>query len=162
MIKQFSGIFFLMAITSCVQADELSESEKQLIINDVTEMFINYHDDIRKDGLTAEFKYLDQSADFYWVPPGYKSALSYDSVRHVLEINAKSFRAIEFDWDTLQVYPLSDKIANYSGIVKGSMTDTSGIKSSVLIIESGTVIKRFDGWKLLSGQSAMLNPESGK
>ena len=56
MIKQFSGIFFLIAITSCVQADELSESEKQLIINDVTEMFINYHDEIRKDGLTAEFK----------------------------------------------------------------------------------------------------------
>ncbi len=46
------------------------------------------------------------------------------------------FQAIEFNWDTLQVFPLSDKIANYSGIVKGSMIDTSGIKSSVIIIES--------------------------
>ena len=162
MIKQFFGIFFLMAITSCVQTDKLSEAEKQLIINDVTEMFVNYHNDIRKDGLTAEFKYLDQSTDFFWVPPGYKSALSYDSVRQILEINAKSFRAIEFEWDRLQVFPLSDKIANYSGIVKGSMIDTSGIKASVLIIESGTVIKRPDGWKLLSGQSAVLNPESDK
>lgn len=151
-----------MAITSCVQTDKLSEAEKQLIINDVTEMFVNYHNDIRKDGLTAEFKYLDQSTDFFWVPPGYKSALSYDSVRQILEINAKSFRAIEFEWDRLQVFPLSDKIANYSGIVKGSMIDTSGIKASVLIIESGTVIKRPDGWKLLSGQSAVLNPESDK
>jgi len=105
---------------------------------------------------------LDQSTDFFWVPPGYKSALSYDSVRQILEINAKSFRAIEFNWDTLQVFPLSDKIANYSGIVKGSMIDTSGIKSSVIIIESGTVIKRSDGWKLLSGQSAILNSESEK
>ncbi len=60
------------------------------------------------------------------------------------------------------MFPLSEKIANYSGIVKGSMIDTSGIKASVLIIESGTVIKRLDGWKLLSGQSAVLNPESEK
>ncbi|MCH8872622.1 hypothetical protein IH824_07605 [candidate division KSB1 bacterium] len=162
MIKQIFGIVILMTLTSCSQADKLNESEKELIINDVIEMFGNYHNDIRKDGLTAEFKYLDQSTDFFWVPPGYKSALSYDSVRQILEINAKSFQAIEFNWDTLQVFPLSDKIANYSGIVKGSMIDTSGIKSSVIIIESGTVIKRSDGWKLLSGQSAILNPESEK
>ncbi len=162
MIKQIFGIVILMTLTSCSQADKLNESEKELIINDVIEMFGNYHNDIRQDGLTAEFKYLDQSSDFFWVPPGYKSALSYDSVRQILEINAKSFQAIEFNWDTLQVFPLSDKIANYSGIVKGSMIDTSGTKSSVIIIESGTVIKRSDGWKLLSGQSAILNPESEK
>ena len=162
MIKQIFGIVILMTLTSCSQTDKLNESEKELIINDVIEMFGNYHNDIRQDGLTAEFKYLDQSTDFFWVPPGYKSALSYDSVRQILEINAKSFQAIEFNWDTLQVFPLSDKIANYSGIVKGSMIDTSGIKSSVIIIESGTVIKRSDGWKLLSGQSAILNSESEK
>ena len=160
MIKQIFGIVILMTLTSCSQTDNLNESEKELIISDVIEMFANYHNDIRKDGLTAEFKYLDQSSDFFWVPPGYKSALSYDSVRQILEINAKSFQAIEFNWDTLQVFPLSDKIANYSGIVKGSMIDTSGTKSSVIIIESGTVIKRSDGWKLLSGQYAILNPES--
>ena len=162
MIKQIFGIVILMTLTSCSQTDKLNESEKELIINDVIEMFGNYHNDIRKEGLTAEFKYLDQSTDFFWVPPGYKSTLSYDSVRKILEINAKSFQAIEFNWDTLQVFPLSDKIANYSGIVKGSMIDTSGIKSSVIIIESGTVIKRSDGWKLLSGQSAILNSESEK
>ncbi len=162
MIKQIFGIVILMTLTSCSQADKLNESEKELIINDVIEMFGNYHNDIRQDGLTAEFKYLDQSTDFFWVPPGYKSTLSYDSVRKILEINAKSFQTIEFNWDTLQVFPLSDKIANYSGIVKGSMIDTSGIRSSVIIIESGTVIKRSDGWKLLSGQSAILNPESEK
>ncbi len=161
-MKQIFGIIILMTFTSCSQTDKLTESEKELIINDVIEMFGNYHNDIRQDGLTAEFKYLDPSTDFFWVPPGYKSALSYDSVRQILEINAKSFRAIEFNWDTLQVFPLSDKIASYSGIVRGSMIDTSGIKSSVIIIESGIVIKRSDGWKLLSGQSAILNSESEK
>ena len=158
MIKQTFYVVFLAILIVCVQTDKLNETEKDLIISDVMEMFDNYHDDIRQDGLTAEFKYLDQSDDFFWVPPGYKSALSYDSIRHILENNAKSFQAIEFKWETLQIYPLSEKIANYSGIVKGSMTDTSGNKSSVIIIESGTIIKRSDGWKLLSGQSAVLNP----
>ena len=162
MTKQIFGILILVTLISCFQSDKLNDSEKELIINDVIEMLDNYHDDIRKDGLTAELKYLDQLTDFFWVPPGYKSTLSYDSVRHILESNAKSFQAIDFNRDTLQVFPLSDNIANYSGIVKGSMIDTSGIKSSVLIIESGTVIKRPDGWKILSGQSALLNTESEK
>lgn len=123
-------------------------------------MFNNYHNDIKKDGLTAEFKYLDHSSDFFWVPPGYSSALTYDSVNSILMTNAKLYSEILFEWDTLQIFPLTKEIANYSGIVKGTMTDTSGIETSVLIIESGTVIKRPDGWKLLSGQSAILEPES--
>ena len=160
MIKQTFCMIFLVTLISCDQSNKLNETEKELIISEVIEMFDNYHNDVKEDGLTAEFKYLDQSDDFFWVPPGYKSALAYDSIRHILENNAKSFQAIEFKWETLQIYPLSEKIANYSGIVKGSMTDTSGNKSSVIIIESGTIIKRSDGWKLLSGQSAVLNPQS--
>ena len=122
-------------------------------------MFSNYHDDIRRDGLTAEFKYLDSSADFFWVPPGYNSALSYDSVRTILEGNAKLFSGVEFSWTTLQIYPLTDEIATYSGIVNGAMTDTSGNVSSMQIIESGSVIKRADGWKLLNGQSALIGED---
>jgi len=53
MIKQIFGIVILMTLTSCSQTDNLNESEKELIISDVIEMFANYHNDIRKDGLTA-------------------------------------------------------------------------------------------------------------
>ena len=126
----------------------------------MSEMFNNYHGDIKKEGLTAEFKYLDQSSDFFWVPPGYNSALDYDSVYIILVNNAKMFSEVIFEWNTLQIFPLTEEIANYSGIVEGSMTDTSGIVNAVLIIESGTVVKRSDGWKLLSGQSAVLEPDT--
>ncbi len=121
-------------------------------------MLSNYHEDIGKDGLTAEFKYLDKSADFFWVPPGYTTALNYDSVRTILEQNAPSLQTVKFHWKQLQVFPLSDEIASFTGIVDGQMIDTSGVESKVAIIESGTVIKRRDGWKLLCGQSAALNP----
>jgi hypothetical protein len=36
------------------------------------------------------------------------------------------------------------------------MTDTSGIINNIKMIESGTLILRKDGWKLLSGQSATM------
>ena len=149
----------LLLLNSCNQTDHFNKSDKEKIIKDIVKMFDNYHDDIKKDGLTAEFNYLDHSDDFFWVPPGYKSAISYDSVKTILKINARYQKSIEFSWDTLQIFPLSHKIANYSGIVNGIVVDNSGTKSNITIIESGTVIKRSNGWKILNGQSAILEPE---
>jgi hypothetical protein len=145
-------------MASCSQIQERSNDgwDKEIVINEVTQMFDNYHNDIEAEGLTAEFKYLDNSDDFFWVPPGYNSTLSYDSVRLILEKNAVAFTEIKFSWETLIVLPLTDQIATYSGIVTGAMRDTAGVESPVRIIESGTVIKRNDGWKLLCGQSASL------
>jgi len=119
-------------------------------------MFGDYHNDIKSKGLEAEFKYLDDSPDFFWIPPGYESALTYDSVKSILLSNSKIIHSIAFSWDTLQVFPLTSTIANYSGIVNGVMIDSSASKSEFKILESGTLIKRNDGWKLLSGQSRNL------
>jgi hypothetical protein len=143
---------------SCNPKQSSDNLDKTLVTSEVKAMFDNYHNDIKAGGLTAEFKYLDQSNEFFWVPPGYTSALSYDSVRAILENNSKLYLVIDFHWDTLQIFPLTNSIASYSGIVEGTMTDTSGVKSTVRIIESGTVIKSIDGWKLLNGQSAALSP----
>jgi len=149
----------LLLLNSCNQIVAINKVEKEKIINDIVKMFDNYHNDIKGGGLTSEFKYLDRSEDFFWVPPGYKSALSYDSIKTILEINARYQKSVEFSWDTLQVFPLSNKIANYSGIVNGVIIDNSGTKSYITIIESGTVIKRMSGWKILNGQSAIIEPE---
>ena len=140
--------------------DTADDFNKESVSREVETMFDNYHLDIKAGGLTAEFKYLDNSSDFFWVPPGYGSALTYDSVRSILEKNAKAFTNIDFHWDTLQIFPISNEVATYSGIVGGTMTDTAGVKSIIKIIESGIVIKRKDGWKLLSGQSAALEADT--
>ena len=150
----------LALVISCESAKHSDPLDKAQTVNDITKMLSDYHTDTNKEGLTAEFKYLDRSSDFFWVPPGYTSTLKYDSIRNILEKNAKAFRAVEFRWKTLEIFPLSEEIATYSGIVNGRMTDTAGIESKVSIIESGTLIKRGDGWKLLSGQSAVINPPS--
>ena len=150
----------ILLFFSCQPSNPPDSFNKKIVIEEVKTMLDDYHNAIKNGGLTAEFPYLDQSSDFFWVPPGYRSALTFDSVKIILEQNAKAFQAIEFHWDTLQLFPLSSEIVNYSGIVSGSMTDTAGIKSRVSIIESGTIIKRQDGWKLLSGQSAVLPVDS--
>jgi len=152
----------ILTLISCDGIKKSNELDKKSIVEDVYQMLQDYHKDISKEGLTAEFKYLDQSPDFFWVPPGYSTTLSYDSVKNILETNATAFRSIEFHWDTLQIFPLSNEIVNYSGIVVGFMIDTAGVKSTISIIESGTIIKRESGWKLLSGQSAILNAGSEK
>ena len=156
MFRCLFPLVFLLTLLACSPAERVNKFDKEAITESVKQMFENYHNDIKENGLTAEFHYLDHSSDFFWVPPGYQSALNYDSVKAILEKNAKKFSNVQFHWDTLQIFPLSNEIANYSGIVGGFLKDTSGVASTISIIESGTVIKRKDGWKLLSGQSANI------
>lgn len=152
--------FYLLSLLTLSIACKKKDAPLNIdqVTTEVEQMLSDYHADIALEGLTAEFKYLDQSDDFFWVPPGYRTALSYDSVKSILEKNALAMASIAFEWDTLTIYPLSNEIASYTGIVAGQMTDTAGVASRVSIIESGTLIKRQGVWKLLNGQSAVLTP----
>jgi hypothetical protein len=85
--------------------------------------------------------------------------LSFDSVSTILIQNSRALKSVKFEWESLIVHPINNDIGTYNGVVKGNFTDTSGLSSKMRIIESGTIIKRDDGWKLLSGQSALLNTE---
>ncbi|MGB5818477.1 MAG: hypothetical protein WBG90_03260 [Saonia sp.] len=159
-MKPLSYITILFVLISCGRVKKSDYLDKERTVEEVHQMLLDYLVDINKEGLVAEFRYLDDSSDFFWVPPGYRSALSYDSVKTILERNHKAIHSIKMQWDTLQIFPLTNEIANYSGIVDGVMIDTAGIKSTMSIIESGTIIKREDGWKLLSGQSEILRAAS--
>ncbi|WP_298896871.1 hypothetical protein [uncultured Psychroserpens sp.] len=154
-MKKLIFAFVIFQILSCSK-EKKGNYDKDKIIAEISEMFDNYHNDIRNDGLIAEFKYLDSSTNFFWVPPNYKSALSYDSVRSILTLNSKSIKIANFSWDKIEIFPLSEKIASYSGIVNSIITNTSDSTTTFQIIESGTVIKKKDGWKMLNGQSAIL------
>lgn len=149
-------IGFISLICACTGTQNPKQTDKEQIEREVRLMFKNYHEEVAAKGLSGEFKYLDDSEDFYWVPPGYDSPLSYDSVRQILLQNDRSLAELKLRWDTLRVIPLSSEIVNYTGIVVGHSKDTLGTIYPVSIIESGTLIKRANGWKLLSGQSANI------
>lgn len=152
-------IFTVFQLSSCRQSESLSQSEKESIIDTVFQTLFNYCDDIRKSGLNAEFKYLDNSADFFWVPPGYSNAITYDSVAVILKQSAPKYKSIDNRFDSLQIKPLSKELATYTGQLKSTMTDTSGKVVTFSLVETGILVKRHDGWKLLSGQTSILAPQ---
>ena len=122
-------------------------------------MLHEYHQAMEQRGFLSEFEYLDQSSDFFWVPPGFHSALDYDSVATILKANDKVVENISLKWDSLRVIPLRHDLAQYYGTIHSSMTDTAQVTVGGLLIETGLIIKREDGWKLLNGQSAFIPSE---
>jgi hypothetical protein len=122
-------------------------------------MFTEYETAVERNGLMAEFAYIDSSADFFWVPPGYASALSYDSVRTIVTQNAAAIRSISLTWDSLRIIPLTASVAAYTGILRWRSEGFSGLKTESKLLETGIVVKRNDGWKLLGGQTMNLESE---
>ncbi|HRG33340.1 MAG: nuclear transport factor 2 family protein [Saprospiraceae bacterium] len=155
--RQAILLFIFIAIFSCQEYTTMTKDDKARIELDVRQTLSNYYDDIRKSGLTAEFNYLDHSPDFFWVPPGYSSCISYDSVVHVLEENAPKFKSIDNSFESLRIVPLSNDIATYTGRQHSMMTDSNGKIMTFQLVETGVLIKRKAGWKLLSGQTTILN-----
>lgn len=152
-VRQFTYVCAILVLISCTPDRSV---DHQKVSKEVRHMLNTYYVDVNEEGLMAEFRYLDDSPEFFWIPPGHQSALAYDSVRAEVERNARLFQKVNFRWDTLRVIPLSNDIANYSGVVRGSMTDTAGAESSISLLESGTAIRRASGWKILSGHTTVL------
>lgn len=158
-MTRFSCLAFVFLSVSACQLQQtitLSPEEKKVMQAEIRKTLERYHRDIREEGLLAELKYLDASEDFFWVPPGYTSAISYDSVAAFLKGQSGHFRKIENAFDTLRILPQSREIASYTGRLISTMTDTTGEISTFTLWETGLLIKRTDGWKLLSGQTALL------
>ncbi|MHA4844913.1 nuclear transport factor 2 family protein [Flavitalea antarctica] len=156
MNKLFTISFFILS--SCGSSSgPITEEEKMLITRDVKQMLQNYYADIRKAGLEAEFDYLDSSSEFFWVPPGFSSAISYDSVAAILRKNAGLFRSVINEFDTLSIIPISNHLATYTARISSTITDTMDNTNSTLLIETGVVIKRAGGWKLLNGQTSVID-----
>ncbi|MES2560389.1 MAG: nuclear transport factor 2 family protein [Bacteroidota bacterium] len=149
-----------MLILSCTQQKQqpttLSAAEKATLTQEVRQTLDNYYADIREHGLMAEFAYLDSSVDFYWVPPGYTAAISYDSVAAVLRQNAPMFTSINNSFDTLRISIINTEWASYTGRLHSIMVDTSGKESSFTLVETGLLVKQQNGWKLRSGQTALI------
>jgi hypothetical protein len=152
-------IFFVAILFtySCSDHTDLSTDEKQNIVLDIERTMSLYNKDVSAGGLTAEFKYLDSSADFFWVPPGYSSAISYDSVATILRQNAPQFISVNNTLDFLKVIPIKKRFAAYTARINSVMKDTSGKTTRYSLIETGIFIKRKDGWKLLSGQTSIIH-----
>jgi hypothetical protein len=135
----------------------LSAAEKKTVSDSVRNTLLRYNEAVKRTGLTAEFDYLDSSDDFYWVPPGFNGPISYDSVAILLRQNAQAFISIDNSWLRLDIRPLTNELASYTGKIKSIMKEKQGKESTTYLLETGIVIKRKNGWKLLSGQTMVVD-----
>ncbi len=148
----------VLAVAACQQpSPTLSAEEAARVTDSVRQTLNRYYADIRTQGLNAEFQYLDSSTDFFWVPPGYTGPISYDSVATVLRRTAPRYTLIDNVWDTLSIRPMTEELASYTGRLTSTMTDTAGSTSQFKLVETGMVIKRTAGWKLLGGQTSIVH-----
>jgi hypothetical protein len=158
MHRRLLYIITVFLISGCGENNQstFTKEEKQAVTDSVRKTLHNYYADINSSGLHAEFAYLDSSDDFFWVPPGYTSAIEYDSVAALIRHTAPAFRQVNNTWDSLRITPLSTEFASYYGKLHSIMTDTAGKMEDFFLIETGLLIKRKDGWKLFQGQTAIL------
>ncbi len=144
---------FLLIVIAGASCSPKGSMEANAVVREVRTMFEAYESSIERDGLMAEFAFFDSSEDFFWVPPGYSSALSFDSVRSIVTQNAAQSRSIKLAWDTLRIIPLSANIAAYTGILRWSSEGPSGEATATSLIETGVVVRRGGTWKILCGQT---------
>lgn len=145
-------VLVVMAFVSC-QSHSFSKEEKRAVKDTVFAVLSRYYEDINRDGLNAEFNYLDSSADFHWRPPGSTEPILYDSVAKFIRAAAPFYKYIDIKWSRLDIDPISPDTAAYEGELVSAITDTAGRVTNTILVEKGRVIKRKDGWKLLDGET---------
>lgn len=155
------AFFFLswsVAAIACKDSSDMSEPERKKVIGDVTDMLYQYNANIKDKGLQSEFEYIDNSPGFFWVPPGATGPQPLDTIISSISHNATRLKLVNNTFDTLVVIPLTIRLAQYSARIHSIVTDTGGHQTTTTLVETGLVVKRKNGWKLLSGQTSVCNP----
>jgi hypothetical protein len=106
--------------------------------------------------INAEFEYLT-IYQIFLRSSRLSTGISFDSIAVRLNANAPFFQPVENSFDSLKIISLTKTLAIYTAQLRPVPADTSENTSSLRLVETGIVFKRKDGWKLLSGQTSLLN-----
>jgi hypothetical protein len=161
MEMRFGSLILVIAAaiwsTQACNTGTMSKRQSARIATEAEAMLRDYHTQLAQHGLAAEFKFLDSTDQFSWHPAGYNGPINFDSVATTLRQLDDFYTSIQSKWDTLSIIPVSDTMATYTGEFTTKMTDVTGITDTYVMQETGTLIKRPDGWKMLTGKTTMIN-----
>jgi hypothetical protein len=153
-MKNAHFVAALFLLLSCGQPDKPAGNH-DTIRDEIKTTIDNYYNDIRKEGLLAEFNYLDSSAQFFWVPPGYLNYAGYDSIAAAIQRNAPLFKWVDNHYDSLLIMPLTKEYAQFVMRTFSTTVNATGDTARFSFIESGVLVKRKDGWRFLSGHTSL-------
>ena len=148
-MKFITGLIVFIFL-ACHLGDHISNEESNRVAIEVRKTLNECFEEVNAVGLISELKYLDTSSLFSWQPPGYVSPIDYDSVKSIILQNTSACSKTYISWDSLQIFPQSKNKAKYIGkITMVRNVDT------VRLLEEGNVVKKEDGWKLVSGKTVI-------
>lgn len=148
-------MLLMLAVVACRPSRPvmLDDKSKEEVRREATLMLQQYADQICKKGLGAEFAFLDSSQDFYWLPPGAHLAMGYDTVAASIRRNAKAIDSVCISWTSLEVAAIAIDTAGYAGNLHSWSVTRMGDTTVADLRETGVLIRRKSGWKLLGGQT---------
>lgn len=151
---KFNLLFIvLLLLLSCNRGDHVWNEESNRVAMEVRKTLLESFEEVNAVAPIAELKYIDTSSLFSWQPPGYDAPIDFDSVKSILIQNTSACSKSFVSWDSLQIFPQSKNKAKYIGkITMVRNMDT------IRLLEEGHLIKREDGWKLVSGKT-VISPQ---
>jgi len=155
-MKNFFIALASVSLFSCNQNDR-SAADTTKVQSEIKSTIDSYNNDIRKEGLRGQLKYLDSSKNFFWVPPGYLNYANYDTIVSAIGRHASSLKSIDNRYDSLLIIPLTDEYAQFVMRTISNSVTAGGDTIRSAFIESGVMVKRKEGWKFLSGQTSLLD-----
>ena len=155
-IIKIIGLYLIVgSFLSCDQEAKLTNDQKYEIINSVKKSQEQFCLDYEAEDFDAVMSHLDTSRNFFWIYPPETVPVTREIFAEVLKREFEMNNPIKFIWDTIQVVPLSSDLAYYQGRFHRVETDTSEIEQVGITFVSAIVIRREEGWKLLSGQNCL-------
>lgn len=147
----------LIAVQGCQFQQKAWDAEaRSQVASEARAVLEAYHAEICREGLLAEFAYLDSSADFHWQPPGSTIEIGYDSVTKAIRQNAMVIDSTCGHWLELNVDAVSWDSARYIGVIEIWTRMANAETSIASLNEEGLMVKRKEGWKLLSGRTELV------
>jgi hypothetical protein len=159
-LRLFFMLCSLSALISCRHESELTESQRNRIIDEITEMAIQFFVDSEAKNLEAVLSYLDNTEKFYWVFPPDPTPVSRDDLAALLKTEMETNNSVVSTWEEVRIEPLANDLAYYQGRFRQVVTDSAGSTAEFMGIESAMVVLREDGWKFMTGQTYFTHLKS--
>ena len=127
-------------------ANQKSE-EFSVVIKEIKEASRELTDAIKKDPQFAKDVALDINNN--------KTYLDVPGSDDLKETSYALYKEIDNKFESLTIEAISLDSAMYSGKIRSIITDTTNNPITMYLNEKGKLIKRKDGWKLLSGETSL-------
>ena len=147
--------FLAVAVQSvyCQQQATLTQSQRAAIRDSVTQLKYRVWDEVRAKHFEGTLNCFDDSPEFFWVFTPDTTIILHDVFVAMLKGAFQDYRSIDVVWDRIHVEPLTNQYAVYTGKYHVTYIDTSGKVFKAIGVETGIVVHRPTGWKILNGQT---------